>query len=125
MVTLSMKKLRFSCICLSVLTIFVYVVLLLIVRSSLRSCNFLDSLQKSFLQVLALVLAVYSAWIISTIYMDVYLWFRRNFKKDDRAIELLLYSGTEGGGEDFLISKQASLACRTDGNFGTSLAFAG
>lgn len=101
-----MSMFRLFCVCLSLLTVLAYVCVLLAFHPLLQVKGFLMLLREAFQQASAAVLVAYSAWTLSTIYMDIYLWFRRTLVKDKAAAELVIYSGTEGGGEDAPITKK-------------------
>ena len=82
------------------LTILGYVMVILEVHSQLRPGGVLNVLWGVFSRTSALVLLVFTVWYLSPMYMDIYLWMRRNFLKDAGAVELVLYISNEFGGKD-------------------------
>jgi len=77
-----------------------YVLALLIFCSSLKFSNILEVIPEKLIKTSSLVLSIYSAWVISTIYMDIYLWYFRKLRKDHKAVELMIHTKTELGRED-------------------------
>lgn len=95
-----MTKLRFFGICASMITILLYIITLLIIYLKFQLKNLIDVFKLKIVGASGFVITIYSIWVLSTIYMDIYLWHRRSIQKDQSARELEIYSRTEWGGED-------------------------
>jgi hypothetical protein len=94
------------CACLSLLTTLVYVLALLSFRISLYSDIVLLLLEDTIMQASGAVMMVVSTWLLSRIYIDLYLLFLRIMRKNGAALELSIHSNDNAGGEDALVSRR-------------------
>ncbi len=101
-----MTRARVWCVCASLVTNLAYVLVLSGAHSQLCADDVFNVLQAIFFQPPAVALAGFTAWHLSAIYLDVYLWLRRKVQKDASAVELSMYAAAKGGGESSPVSRR-------------------
>ena len=81
--------------------------MLLVFHPQFRFQHLTEMFGEEITKTSGIVLSVYSIWVLSTIYVDIYLWHRKFNRKDQDAKEIEIYSRTEWGGEDApIVGKQ-------------------
>ncbi len=101
-----MTRVRAWCVLASLVTNLAYVLVLSGAHFQSHASDILRALRAVFFQTPAIMLVLFTAWHLSAIYLDVYLWTRRRWQKVASAVELTSYASAEGGGESSPVARK-------------------